>query len=256
MRVKEFGSWASRDNSKGGIHDYGDGFNRELKGQPYQRPKEYAESDLDEYHKYPAFEDLSFGARDQKKNGDQSEKSTSEKSARDKKLKNSKAQNSTSGAIRNAVTRFVAVTAGSVVLVNTNPVLAERFPFLQVSSIFQTEEKSEDLKEDWKWSEDLSRVTFGFFDQDGNSVKEIPATVAVSRIEPTCTKEGSVTYTAIAEDEDGNVYSDTKQETLAPTGHTFGEGKAVVLENGQSAIVFECTHCHEQQIISVSFAEE
>lgn len=256
MRAKEFGSW-NKGDTNGGFHDYGDGFNRALKGQPYTRPKEYASSDLDEYHDYPEFKDLEKEQEEKKKENSQNSDQPGKKDLKNSKIKN------TAKTTRNLVGRFVAIAAGTVVLANTNPVLAERFPFLQVSSIFQIEESTAQeevvdpdagITKTWTWSADLSSVTLEITDQNGNT-KELPATVSTSTTDPTCTAEGRIIHTATAVDGE-ETYTETKEETTDPLGHEFGEAKTVVQEDGKTEVLFECTRCHEQFKISTSVDEE
>lgn len=246
MRAKEFGSWESKDTSKGGFHSYGDGFNRELKGQPYQKYKEYAESGLEEYHKYSETKDLAAEEEEKKKNEDKS-------SRKDSKSKNSKVQNSTSKMVRNLAGRFAAITVGTVVLVNTNPVLAERFPFLKIASTEQTEPPAQTISENWKWSDDKETVTLEFVNEDGTVVKELAAVVSVFEEPATCNTEGTKVYTAKAE-EDETTYTDSRSEALPPIGHNWSLTETVELENGQK-FTFECANCHEQYSVSTNVQE-
>ena len=135
MKPKEFGSWTARNASIGGLRSSGDEFNKSFKGEPYRRYKEYNSSDLEEYHHYPAMKDLT-SEEEKKKRQEQSSQSQSQ----GRSTSYSKKQQMRSRVSRNLVTRFVAITAGAVVLVNTNPVLAERFPFLKLSIFDQAEE--------------------------------------------------------------------------------------------------------------------
>ena len=262
MKAKEFGSWASDKMSKGGFRAPNDEFNKSLKGQAYRRYKEYASSDLEEYHKYPGMKDLTVEEEEKKQNQEQSSQDQSSKST-----KSSKGRQANSRLTRNLVSRVVAITAGTVVLVNTNPVLAERLPFLQISSIVeeqgennpsasdQTDPASADLTANWTWSEDHASATLELVDGEGRVIATIPAAVSVEEeAAEICTVEGVRTYTASA-DEDGIAYSDTYSEPIPPAGHTFDAGKEVLLENGETAMVFECTHCHEQFTISASIEE-
>ena len=266
MRAKEFGSWESKDTSKGGFHSYGDGFNREMKGQPYPKYKEYAESDLEEYHKYSETKDLAAEEEEKKKEEDKSSK-------KDSKSKNSKVRNSTSKMVRNLVGRFVAITAGSVILVNTNPVLAERFPFLKVDLVSEEQQSGEHgqnppggdtpggsgdtepvkLSENWMWSENKETATLELLDGDGKVVAEIAAAVSVSEEAATCTAEGTKKFTATA-DNDGKTYTDEATETLPAIGHSWRLTETVELENGQK-FTFECANCHEQYSVSTNVQE-
>lgn len=257
MRAKEFGSWESRDKSKGGFTSYGDGFNRELKGQLYPKYKEFAETGAEEYPKYPEYKDLV--AEEENKKEKQSDDGSAKKKD-DLKSKNSKIKN-VSKATRNLVGRFAAITVGTVVLANANPVLAERFPFVkQVASVFHIGESEETVpaslvsSENWKWSEDKTSATLELLDKDGKVIAEIPATVKTETVDATCTAEGSVTYSASAE-KDGKDYSDEKKETLDPLGHYWDEGTATV-EDGKIVFVSRCIRCNEEIKGSFNIEEE
>ena len=104
------------------------------------------------------------------------------------------------------------------------------------------------------WGTEESGATFSLWDKDGNLIKEITAVVVTTQIDPTCTKEGTITYTATAEDGD-KTYSDTRTETIAPTGHSFGEGH-LTESDGQLTIEYECAHCHEKFTVTTSVDEE
>ena len=270
MKAKEFGSWASSKMSPGGLRKSGDEFNKSLKGQSYRRYKEYASSDMEEYHKYPQIKDLT--TEEEEKKNSQEQKSSESKNKQSDKVR----QQSTSQIKKNLVSRFVAITAGTVVLVNTNPVLAERFPALQVSNIMeavtgqttsgepvhntpaepdQPDEEPGALAANWTWSEDHESATLELVDGEGKVIASIPAAVDVNEEEAaTCTVEGKKTYTASASS-DGTSYSDSYEEIVEPLGHTLDEGHATVLDNGQNAILFECKTCHEQFIISTTIEE-
>ena len=269
MRAKEFGSWESKDTSKGGFHSYGDGFNREMKGQPYQKYKEYAESGLEEYHKYPETKDLAAEEEEKKKNED-----NSSNRKKDSKSRNSKVQNSTSKMVRNLVGRFVAITAGSVILVNTNPVLAERFPFLKVDLVSEEQQSGEHgqdtpggdtpggsgdtepvkFSENWTWSENKETATLELLDGDGKVVAEIAAAVSVSEEAATCTEDGVKKYTATAEN-DGETYVNEVSEVLQKTGHNFDIVVEIVYVDNVQYVTVECSNCHEQHVIPITIEE-
>lgn len=267
MKSKEFGSWASSKMSGGGFRTPNDAFNKSLKGEPYRRYREYASSDLDEYHHYPEIKDLT-SEEEEKKRREQSEQSQSKS-----KNQSSKAGKQSGRITRNLVSRVVAITAGTVVLVNTNPVLAERFPFLQVSSILGDDTPGQTVPYDpdktdpapvtpagvlaanWAWSEDHESATLELVNEEGTVIATVPATVSVEQEKAeTCTEEGVKTYMASATQE-GTEYSDSYSEAVPPLGHAFGNAEIHTLDNGQTEIIFECTNCHEQFTISTSIEE-
>ena len=263
MKAKEFGSWASNKMAPGGLRKPNDEFNRSLKGQPYRRYEEYADRNMEEYHRYPGMKDLTAEEEEKK----QSQEQSSQEQSRGKSARNAKGRRSTRATTRNLVSRFVAISVGVVVLANTNPVLAEHLPFLQLSIFddFREEQKPEPttpagpvdpaptVSATWAWSDDHATATLKLFDGKGTLIAEVPAAVNVEE-EQKCTTEGTRTYTATAEN-DGKTYSDTQNEILPPSGHTFDAGKEVTLANGKTAMVFECEQCHEQVTISTSIEE-
>lgn len=82
----------------------------------------------------------------------------------------------------------------------------------------------------WSWNEDEKTATATFICQNDNSHVETKAAEVTSAVkEPaTCTKEGTVTYTAKLTFE-GNVYTDTKDSKEIPvTGHKYVHGVCTV----------------------------
>ena len=106
----------------------------------------------------------------------------------------------------------------------------------------------------WAWSDDNQTAALTITDSNGRVISEISAVVSVSSKDATCTKEGSKTYTATAE-YDGDTYSDSKTETLKALGHSFDNGKEIILDDGRTAMEFECTRCHEHFTIVNSYTE-
>ena len=64
-----------------------------------------------------------------------------------------------------------------------------------------------------------------------------------------------MTYTATAQ-YDSKDYTDTREKELPALGHTFDDGTEVTLENGQTAVDFECTRCGEHFTVQNSLDEE
>ena len=75
----------------------------------------------------------------------------------------------------------------------------------------------------WTWNNDFTAsAVFTCTDDDGHT-QTVPAAVTDEvTTEPTCDKEGLRTYTAKVTFE-GKDYTDTKTETIAATGHAYGE---------------------------------
>ena len=243
MNKKEYGSWSpfNKDNPKYSPDEY----NRSFIKERFEPAGEYDGSDFDEYYQPPKMAD-SYNY-----NSDKKEKES------DKKGKNKNSQKLR----QNLLGRVVCLAAGSVVVatsyqsvINQQATPPAIVPPYSQSQDVPAEDEPIKLSTNWNWSDDYQTVILELCDADGNIIKEITATVSISDAEATCNKEGERTYTATAEDGD-NTYSDTKTEPLAPLGHDFGEGKETALENGETAITFECNRCHEQFTIGTSMAE-
>ena len=244
MKAKEFGAWPIR-NDPGSTKRVVDEYNRSFKRERPAPPKEYACSGMDEYKEIPETKDFT-------KSSTQEQKSNSAKQDNSQQAK----QRAQSQMRQNLVGKFVAVSAGTVVMVNTNPVLANMFPFLKVESLFPglVESSQVDYVPEWTWSEDNLTVTLTLKDENGEAVKELPVTVEVEEGPATCTAEGLKTFTASASEE-GKEYTDSRTEPIPPTGHAFGEGTANVSNDGQTTVTFSCTNCQETFTIVTHMAE-
>ena len=115
-------------------------------------------------------------------------------------------------------------------------------------------EEPTDVRQTWQWSDDHRSATLVITDAQGVVLAEIPAAVNVVSLPPTCNTDGTVTYTATAE-QDGERYSDAYGETKPALGHAFDQGEEIVLENGHTAMHFECSRCHEEFIIENQMTE-
>ena len=263
MKSREYGTWPPRNGLGPERQKLYDEFNRAFKKERPPQPKEYASSEIEEYYRVPEMKDMS---------GNPYERNDTAKSGQSKQSKN------TQRLRQNILRQVIGVLVGSVIIVTTYQTMAERQRVSAAPAIVETEDQTPDtpsgaeltpgapsgaeqtenepvtLFPTWNWSEDKQTVVLMLSDINGNLIKEITATVSVSEIAATCNKEGRKTYTATAKDED-NQYSDTQSETLPPLGHDFGDGQVIVLENGQTAMSFECTRCHEHFTIQTSMTE-
>ena len=252
MKSREFGAWPPRNIFGAQRQKLYDEYNRALKKERPEQPKEYASSGVEEYYRVPEMKDVS---------GNPYEQNSGVVSERSKKSRKSKPMQ------RQLLLRQVAgVLVGSVIVVTTYQAMAEQKAPPDIPAIVETTEDNTKTTPDptdaaqvslfpnWQWSEDNQTVILELFDTNGNLVKELPAVVSVSETAAACNKEGLKTYTAAVEDED-KTYSDTRTEPLPPLGHAFTDGKEVVLENGQTAVTFECDRCHEQFTITISMTE-
>ena len=105
----------------------------------------------------------------------------------------------------------------------------------------------------WAWSEDGTAATLSYLDKNGKVIKEVPAVVTTVETPASCTKEGQKVFTATVEDVD-QTYTDVFTVTLAALGHSFDEGTETIID-GNPSIVYECTRCHEQFIVTITPGE-
>ena len=115
-------------------------------------------------------------------------------------------------------------------------------------------EEPADVRQTWQWSSDHRSATLLITDAQGKVLAEIPAAVSVIQLPPTCNTDGTVTYTATAKP-DGESVTNTYVETEPALGHAFDEGEEIVLENGHTAMHFECSRCHEEFTIENQMTE-
>ncbi len=77
---------------------------------------------------------------------------------------------------------------------------------------------------EWTWAEDYSTATVKYIcAHDSDHVYTDEATVTSVKVEPTPEEEGSITYTATAENPKGEAVIDVKVVTLPAAGYTYGE---------------------------------
>lgn len=106
----------------------------------------------------------------------------------------------------------------------------------------------------WRWNDDGTAVLV-VTDSSGKVIGEVDATVTTTEEPAKCTSNGRLTYSASAS-WDGQTYTDTRIETLSALGHEFDSGIETILENGDTAMDFECTRCHEHFVVRNSITEE
>ena len=244
--ANEYGRWFVRNDPQTWRRKMG-AYNRPF-NERYQRPPEYTPS-AEEYSHYPAIKNVVAEQEEKKK---QLQQDGASKHSDRIKRQSRTAQNvgrNIGNIVKNIVGRAVAVVAGSVIVVSGYQAIAAEnaksaeIPIVQVVA-------------DWDdWDVSDSTIMLKLKDSQGNVVKEVPAEITLTEeIAATCTKEGSKTYTATAQD-NGKVYSDSYTDTVSPIGHHFDDGTAGTDENGYSVIVYECSECHEKVKGSAS-AEE
>ena len=245
MNVKEFEAWPSRNVGKGGKRPKTDPFNKAMKGSE-RNPSapEYASMDVPEYHRYAENVDL------RKEDDDDQQNENSQSSQQQNQNRNSSSRSPASAAraaqsvARNLIPKVVLVVAGSIVVVQgyrtikaheaqANPVVASTT---------------------WTWGGDYTSATYGEYDKDGKLIREIPATITSTEVAATCTKGGQITYTATVQDGD-KAYTDTKTEALEALGHDFDDGTMTTID-GKESIVYECSRCGEEFVITVSTGED
>ena len=252
MKAREYGAWPSRNVFSGGQRYSFDEYNREYKKVRYKSAEEYASRNVKEYHHYSEYND-SYAEESKKRHFD----------------KNSK--NSHAARMR-VMQQIVCLIAGSTIIVSTYQAMKNRE--LQAEAMPQPEppaavQEIEDKPEvpvvpeepavpvtsvEWIWDEANHTAKARLLDSEGNLIEEVPAEVTTTTVNPTCTKEGSNTYTASVERDD-KTFTDSRTEAIQPLGHSFDNGKDTVLDSGQSAKEFECTRCHEHFTIATSSSE-
>ena len=129
----------------------------------------------------------------------------------------------------------------------------------------------------WSWSDDWSMAN-AVFTAQGFADLVLPAQISVERVEPSCTENGSVVYTAEVVYKDVR-YTDVKTEVLPAPGHVYGEpvwawaedcsaasvtltcsvcGAELVLEAGIEAVITEpdCTEAGQAVYTAVAVHED
>ena len=250
MKANEYKAWYRRNDpgiSRRGQSEY----DRPFK-ERYERPPEYSPS-ATEINRYPMTKDIDEQRAEKLKEWESSSENRSgrkEQEERKRSRARNTARNATRGVVQGIVAPAVGVVAGAVILVSgyqaiVNESISDPVPIVQIV---------EDAG--WIWSEeDMMSATVRLLDGDGNLIEELPATVTSVTTDATCTAEGVTVYTATATDEDGHEYTDSRSETIAPTGHSFGEGH-LTESDGQLTIEYECAHCHEKFTVTTSVEEE
>lgn len=252
MKSREFGTWPPRNVLGADRQHLYDEYNRAFKRERPPQPKEYASSDVAEYYRVSEMKDVTGDPNQQ------SHEALSQISDRGNNAKASRRQL--------MLRQAICLLAGSVVIVTTYQAMAAQQSPSDSPAIVVPDKENTDrqpgqeddaqsmLSPSWKWSEDNQTAVLELYDSEGNLIDEIPVSVSVSEEPATCNREGLKTYTAAAE-RDGYSYTDTQSEPIPPLGHTFDSGTSTVLDNGQTAMVFTCTRCHEQFTVATSYTE-
>ena len=250
--ANEYGRWFVRNDPQTWRQNFG-AYNRPF-GERYERPSEYTPS-VDEYRHYPAMKDIAAEQEEKKKQLEQKDNPQEKNSARQRstqqRMRQMRGRQATQNIIKNIAGKAIAVVGGgAIVVVGTQAILAEMAaPIEEPAPIVQ------EVQADWQaWDAIEMTIMVQLKDAEGNVIKEVPAVITLTEIDPTCTQEGSKTYTATAED-GGQEYSDSYTEVLEPTGHTLDGGTVGTDEQGNSVIVYECSECHEHFEVAIS-AEE
>jgi hypothetical protein len=250
MKAKEYGAWPSRNVFSGGQQLSFDEYNREYKKVRYTSAAEYASRNVEEYHHYSEYNDTYFEESEKRRLDD-----------------NKSSKNSRSSRMR-VFQQVICLVAGSTIVVSTyqamnNQQQADAMPQPEPPAVVQEVEDNPVPEEpvippvasvEWVWDDANKTATARMFDSEGNLIEEVPAEIGITTVDPTCTKEGTKTYTASVERDD-QTFTDEKTEALQPLGHSFDNGKDTVLDSGQSAKEFECTRCHEHFTIATSATE-
>ena len=221
MKVKEREAWLAKNVGKGGKRPSYDQFNKAFKGQERNpAAQEYASKGVKEYHHYSERAEVKYEDDDDSK----------------KKVEQETKKSSKTSSIRNIIGRVMTAIASAVIVVSTYATMTV------VSS------------QNWIWNSDYTIVSVKLLRRDGIVIKELPGTITVLQEDPTCNQTGLITYTATAEDENGDKYSDIQYETLSPLGH---ERHLIEedIEDGHICRVYECSRCHETFTVTFDIEE-
>ena len=246
MRVNGYGVRPG-NNGYSGQQKSGDEYNRSYKQVRYTRAEEYATRDVKEFHHYPEQKDLTKERDDKKKQQNNTKNNSSKNSG------------SSSGGVHSIAQVVVALAGAAVITVSYTSAMAKRAE-KQVedpsSSVVQTtDEDNAGLTATWEWSEDNKAAMLILTDSEGNVVAQISAEVTDTEEPAKCTEPGKITYTATAAYED-KTYTDTRDKELPALGHDFDSGTQTVLDNGETAVNFECYRCGEHFVVQNSLTEE
>ena len=257
MITKEYGAWPTWNVSSSGQKKSFDPYNRHLKKERFPRAEEYACRNLEQYHHYSEYNDL-----------------TAEEYRKKKKDDSNRSRNSSSSRMR-IMQQVVCFVAGSTIIVSSyNAVIkqqqaeampqpappavvqeVEDNPIPEIPEIPEEEVAPQVASVEWVWDDANKSANVKLLDSEGNIINESLANISIATVDATCNKEGSRTYTASV-DYEGESYTDSKTETIQPLGHSFDDGKETVLSSGQSAMEFECKRCHEHFTIATSSSEK
>ena len=251
MKAREYGAWPSRNTLSGGQRHSFDEYNRDYKkADIYTSAEEYACRNVKEYHHYSEYNETYAEEREKKR------------------LEKKDSKNSQASRMR-VMQQIICVIAGSTIIVTSYQSMKNRE--LQAEAMQQPEppaavQEVEDnpvfeepvippvASVEWIWDDETKTAMARLLDSEGNLIEEVPAEIGITTVDPTCTKEGTKTYTASVERDD-QTFTDEKTEALQPLGHSFDNGKDTVLDSGQGAKEFECTRCHEHFTIATSATE-
>ena len=93
----------------------------------------------------------------------------------------------------------------------------------------------------WKWTDDFKATATFTCANDTSHVKKVDATVTSEVTEGSCEVGGTRTYTAKVTF-DGKDYTDTKTETIAATGHAYGEPVWSWTDDFTATATFTCAN--------------
>ena len=264
MKSREYGTWPPRNGLNPERQKLYDPYNRALKGEPYLHVNEYASMDVEEYYRVPAQKDMS---------GDPYERDRESRPGQSKQSGNAKQMKR-----MNMIRQVACMVAGSVIITTSYTAAIQRQQEQPIEPVVSVEpadpdtstpalpivsepvsdepvsEEPTDVRQTWQWSDDHRSATLVITDAQGEVLAEIPAAVNVVSLPASCTTAGSVTYTATAEP-DGESVTDTYVEIEPALGHAFDQGEEIVLENGHTAMHFECSRCHEEFTIENQMTE-
>lgn len=290
MKVKGFGAWPSRNSLIGGQRRSYDEYNNSSKGEErFPSAEEYASRKVEEYKHYSEQQDLTKEPDDEQAKKEQKKKKDQ---ARRKRMVQ-QVMVLVAGSII-VVTAYQARAAKSAqqqadepttIAVQTEPgdsddnkdkndnnagknATPDEPATTEPTTEAQTDAASGASQSDyssfaiddsttgtWRWSDDGSTATLVITDSSGNVIAEVNADISITEDPAGCRTEGLITRTASAQ-YNGQTYTDIHTEATSALGHTFNSGKDVTLDNGDTAVEFECERCHEHFVVRNSVTEE
>ena len=252
MKTRAFNDKTPRNAIRGSKH--GSEFNTSHKTERKKLALPYYAAIIAEHQRFSEFIDT-------KSNEAEKSSSRSEKSKRRKKA----AKNLPNTFVRQAVVMVVGTTlvANSYQVMTGGPSLLDMLsatPASAADATVTSNSSQSDETEDnnavptgepeWIWGEDNETATLRI-----PGVGEAEASVEKEETPAGCTTDGLAVYTATAVLND-NEYSDSREEILPATGHSFGEPELTTDSDGNTVFKYHCDGCGQDFEMSYLIEKE